>query len=71
LLKGNIKLGTKLFLTHAKKRSAQTHSLANMHINRIIVGNTEVSFDDIILRDSQKSHLYSKKAKTTNTNRPF
>jgi hypothetical protein len=61
LAESNIKLSTKLFLAHAKKRSAQTHTLANMHINCIIIGNTEVSFDDIILRDShKKSPLFQK-----------
>jgi len=49
LLKRNIKLGAKLFLTHTEKRAAQAHTLANMHINCIIIGNAEVSFDDIIL----------------------
>jgi len=49
LLRGNTKLSAKLFLTNAKKRMAQTQALANMHIDCIIIGNTEVSVGDIFI----------------------
>ena len=43
---------------------AQTHALANMRINCIIIGNMEVSFADIILSyNHKKSPLFQERQK--------